>query len=113
MSGFRLRARRTLALAVSASLLFSIAAKASSTCPEEQATKQLPTPEQVKEVCDKLKDDVRTPGKFRLDVYEAKLSAYLGAMCHRDAAAGWVRDKRVRDAGSWIGTYRGGEWKGK
>ena len=34
-------------------------------------------------------------------------------MCHRNEQDGWVRDKRVRDAGPWIGTYRDGEWKGK
>ena len=91
----------------------AIAAHASPTCPDEQATAQLPSPEQIKNICEKLKDDVRTPGKFRLDVYEAKLSAYLGAMCHRNAAEGWVRDKRVRDAGPWVGTYRDGKWSGR
>ena len=26
-------------------------------------------------------------------------------MCHRNEAGGWVRDKRIRDAGPWIGTF--------
>ena len=34
-------------------------------------------------------------------------------MCHRNDQDGWVRDKRVRDAGPWIGTYRDGEWNGQ
>ena len=34
-------------------------------------------------------------------------------MCHRNEAGGWVRDKRVRDAGPWIGTYRDGKWSGQ
>jgi hypothetical protein len=106
------RLRYAAAFAASLSLLATIA-QASGTCPEEQATPQLPTPEQVKEICEVNKDAVRTPSKFRLDVYEGKLNAYLGAMCHRNAAEGWVRDKSVRDAGPWIGSYRDGEWKGK
>ncbi len=56
---------------------------------------------------------VRTPSKYRLDDYEKKLKLYLDALCHRDEQDGWVRDKHVRDAGPWIGTYRDGEWKGK
>jgi hypothetical protein len=112
MTAFR-RARFFTALVIGFSLLANIAAQASSTCPEEQSTPQLPTPEQVKEICEVNKNDVRTPHSFRLDVYEGKLNAYLGAMCHRNAAEGWVRDKSVRDAGPWIGTYRDGEWKGK
>ena len=41
-----------------------------------------------------------------LNVYEDKLNQYLGAICHRNEAAGWTRDKRIRDAGPWIGTFR-------
>ena len=91
----RSRARTALVTAVASThVLIAVAAHASPTCPDEQATAQLPSPEQVKNICEKLKDDVRTPGKFRLDVYEAKLSAYLGAMCHRNAAE--VRSQAVR-----------------
>jgi hypothetical protein len=101
------------ALTACTTFLSAIAAHASATCPEEQSSPQLPTPEQVKTICDVYKDDVRTPSKFRLDVYEGKLDAYLGAMCHRNAGEGWVRDKRVRDAGPWIGTYANGAWTGQ
>ena len=34
-------------------------------------------------------------------------------MCHRDEDGGWVRDKRVRDTGPWIGTYADGKWTGQ
>src|SRR5947209_12793903 len=113
MSSRTSRARGTVAIAAAAGLLLSVAANASPTCPEDQSRPQLPTAEQVKNICEKLKDDVRTPGKFRLDGYEKKLNDYLGAMCHRNSTERWVRDKHVRDAGPWIGTYRNGEWKGK
>jgi hypothetical protein len=110
----RSRARSAVAAGIACThLFFVIAAQASPTCPDEQSTPQLPTPDQVKNICEKYKDDVRTPSKFRLDVYEGMLSLYLGAMCHRNAAEGWVRDKRVRDAGPWVGMYRDGKWTGR
>ena len=106
------RARCTITLAMSFALIAGIA-RGAPTCPDEQATAQVPTPETVEKICKPLSADVRTPSKFRLDDYEKKLKAYLDAMCHRDAEGGWVRDKRVRDAGPWIGAFRDGEWKGK
>ena len=106
------RTRFTATLAMSFALTAGIA-RGSPTCPDEQATPQVPTPETIEKICKPLSADVRTPSKFRLDDYERKLKAYLDAMCHRDEDSGWVRDKRVRDAGPWIGTYRDGEWKGK
>src|SRR6185503_2304220 len=72
-----------------------------------------PTPETIDKICKPLGADIRTPSKFRLDDYERKLKAFLDAMCHRDEQDGWVRDKRVRDAGPWVGTYSDGEWTGK
>ena len=59
--------------------------------------------------------DPKDPPKYVLfcDVYEGKLNAYLGAMCHRNAGEGWVRDKYVRDAGPWIGRYANGAWSGQ
>src|SRR6185295_8798873 len=101
--------RSIAALALSVGLLSNLA-NASPTCLDEQETKQLPTDPAL---CERLKDDVRRPSAFRLDVYEGKLNEYLGAMCHRDVKAGWVRDKRIRDTGPWIGTYRDGKWSGK
>jgi hypothetical protein len=67
-------------------------------------------------LCARLAPIVRAPGALPLDQYEAKLGDYLRGFCHRDAAAGWKRDKRVRDTGpftaaladgKWTGTYRG------
>src|SRR3569623_1543161 len=107
------RFRLIAAIATIASLVANIAAHASATCPDEQSTPQLPTEQQIKDVCDKYAADVRTPSKFRLDVYEGIVNQYLGAMCHRNAKEGWVRDKRIRDAGSWIGTYANGAWTGQ
>ena len=101
--------RMFLSLALSAALLAD-AAHAAATCPEEQSTSQAPTNLQL---CADLEADVRTPSKFRLDVYEGKLNQYLFAMCHRNSKAGWVRDKRIRDAGPWIGSFRDGKWSGK
>jgi len=84
--------------------------QASPTCPDEQATPQLPTDLAL---CESLEQAVRRPGALRLDLYEQKLNQYLGAMCHRNERAGWIRDKHVRDTGPWIGTYRDGKWTGK
>jgi hypothetical protein len=102
-------ARLLVSLALSAALLAD-AAHAAGTCPEEQSKDQLPTNLQL---CAELEADVRSPSKFRLDIYEGKLNQYLFAMCHRNTKAGWVRDKRIRDAGPWIGSFRDGKWSGK
>ena len=83
-------ARLFLRLALSAALLAD-AAHAAGTCPEEQSTSQAPTNLQL---CADLEADVRTPSKFRLDIYEGKLNQYLFAMCHRNSKAGWVRALR-------------------
>jgi hypothetical protein len=99
-----------VSLAACVSLLSAIAAHASATCPDEQTTPQLPADLKL---CESLETDVRRPSAFRLDIYEGKLNQYLGAMCHRNTKAGWVRDKRIRDTGPWIGTYRDGKWSGK
>ena len=64
-------------------------------------------------LCERSRPTCARPSTFRLDIYEGKLNQYLGAMCHRNAKAGWVRDKRIRDAGPWIGTFRDGKWSGK
>jgi hypothetical protein len=99
-----------MALASCIALLANIAAQASSTCPDEQATRQVPTDLAL---CARLEADVRAPSRFPLNVYEGKLNEYLGAMCHRNEAGGWKVDKRVRDTGPWIGTFAGGKWTGQ
>lgn len=51
------------------------------------------------------------PDGFRLREYEEALSAFFGRYCHRNAAAGWVRDKRVRDTGPFAASLRSdGTW---
>jgi len=62
--------------------------------------------------CAALREIVRHPSALPLDVYEAKLGAFLRAFCHRDAAGGWRRDKRMRDVGPYIATLGGGRWTG-
>jgi hypothetical protein len=47
-----------------------------------------------------------------LDQYETQLNQYLTAMCHRNSAAGWQRDKTVRDTGPFIATLANGKWTG-
>jgi hypothetical protein len=111
MAFFRSRGHMAAAaLASCISLLANIAAQASSTCPDEQSTPQVPTDLAL---CARLEGDVRSPHSFRLDVYETKLNEYLGAMCHRNEAGGWKVDKRVRDTGPWIGKYADGKWTGQ
>jgi hypothetical protein len=104
------RGRAAIATLASCLLLTNIAAQASSTCPDEQTTKQVPMDLAL---CALLEPDVRTPSLFPLNIYEEKLGQYLGAMCHRDEAGGWKVDKRVRDTGPWIGTYANGKWTGQ
>lgn len=67
-------------------------------------------------LCASLAEQVRAPGALPLDRYEAVLNDFLGNWCHRDAGAGWVRDKRVRDTGPFIATRAdgaGGAWSGQ
>ncbi len=106
-----LRSRtRVAAAALAACILAANAAQASTTCPDEQTTEQVP---QDTRLCESLEDAVRHPSKLPLNEYEAKLSQYLGAMCHRNIAAGWAVDKRIRDTGPWVGTYQNRKWTGK
>lgn len=64
------------------------------------------------DLCLSLSADIRNPGGFPLDIYEAKLDSFLGHYCHRDAAAGWVRDKSVRNTGPSTAVFREGSWDG-
>jgi len=109
----RVAPRRRSALAVLtlfAGLLASVAAQASSTCPDERETKQVPT---NLARCKELADAVRHPDGAHLKDYEEKLNEYLTLLCHRDVEGGWKPDKHVRDTGPWIGTYADGKWTGQ
>jgi hypothetical protein len=59
--------------------------------------------------CAELEKLVRGP-KGQLDQYERYLAEYLSKLCHRDMAAGWKPDKRIRDTGPYVATYRDGKW---
>ena len=50
-------------------------------------------------LCAGLEAVVRNPSSLPLDQYERKLDLYFANYCHRNEAAGWKRDKRVRDTG--------------
>jgi hypothetical protein len=106
------RARSLLAV-LAAGLLSSTNAAAQTRCDDEQATEQVPTDLAL---CAQLEAVVRKPGALPSDQYQVQLNRFLGAMCHRNSAAGWKRDKTVRDSGpftarlvdgKWVGTYAG------
>jgi hypothetical protein len=59
--------------------------------------------------CAELAKFLRGP-KGQLDVYERDLAEYLSKLCHRDTDAGWKPDKRIRDTGPYVATYRDGKW---
>ena len=63
-------------------------------------------------LCAQLAPVVRDPSGLPLGAYEEKLGDYLRAFCHRDEAAGWVRDKTVRDTGPYVSTLGPEGWSG-
>jgi hypothetical protein len=78
-------------------------------CTAEQAQPLVPTDPAL---CQSLIAAVRDPSALPLDQYEAKLNQFFGAYCHRDTAAGWRRDKHVRDAGPFTAALAAGAWQG-
>jgi len=98
-------------LAAGLALLASAgAALAAVDCPDLQPAALTPTD---RAQCAALRPIVGNPGALPLSEYEAKLQAFLKNFCHRDAASGWVRDKRVRDTGPYTNQFIDGEWVGK
>lgn len=94
--------RAIAAILVGCTAAFSCAQGfASSTCPEEQETRQLPPQDLA--VCAALDAAVRKPSALPLNEYETKLNQYLDLNCHRRLDQGWKVDKRIRDTGTWIG----------
>ncbi|NIV76147.1 MAG: hypothetical protein GWN37_15335 [Gammaproteobacteria bacterium] len=63
-------------------------------------------------LCASLANAIRKPSALPLDEYEEKLGAFLRNFCHRDAAGGWKRDKRVRALGPYTATLQDGAWVG-
>ena len=80
---------------------------ASSSCPEEQLTPQLPVDLRL---CEELEPIIRRPRGLPLNEYQAKLGTYLQNFCHRDLSKGWKVDKRVRDTGPYVAAYLRGSW---
>jgi len=101
--------RRLAAFGIACLVAVVPAAHADGLCADEQATPQVPTDLPL---CARLDPVVRAPSKLPLDQYEIQLNQYLGAMCHRNVAAGWKMDKTVRDTGPFIATPEKGKWKG-
>ena len=67
-----------------------------------------------KAVCVGLEDAVRSPDPDNLGAYEETLNQYFQNWCHRDADAGWVSDKYVRQLGPYVETFdvAAGQWEG-
>lgn len=99
---------RTVAMALALSGLSTGGALAGS-CTAERTQALVPVD---KDLCQTLEVDIRNPGGFPLDVYENKLDSFLGNYCHRNADAGWVRDKSIRDTGPFTAVLSDGSWQG-
>ena len=104
---------RCLPLLVALALLpagFSARAQTSSnSCTAQQSAPLLPADPQR---CAQLAEVIRHPSALPLDEYERQLGDFLRSFCHRDAASGWQRDKRVRDTGPFTATLENGAWVG-
>jgi len=111
MGYFRTITTRAVSAIVASALLGGAAVAA--TCVEEQPYDLGPADQKL---CRELDPVVRAPSAHPLREYELALQKYFRNFCHRDEAAGWVRDKYVRDTGpmtaqlmgdQWVGTYHG------
>jgi len=90
-------------------LALASAGAARADCPADVGVPLLPSDP---ELCARLAPVVRDPAGLPLGEYEARLGDYLRAFCHRDEAAGWVRDKAVRDTGPYVSTLGPEGWSG-
>ena len=112
----RLAAGTVVLIALSAVLLpasTGVSQTVEPPCPEYQAE---PFPASF-DGCAELQAQVEDVGSFmgpdgfRLDAYEAVLQDFFEKYCHRDADAGWERDKRLRDTGPYVATQNDdGTW---
>ncbi|MCA8928426.1 MAG: cytochrome P460 family protein [Alphaproteobacteria bacterium] len=98
-----------LALLLTAGTALAAGALAAD-CPDLQPAKLVPSDPAR---CAALRPIVGHPGALPLNEYEANLQEFFGNFCHRDTAAGWVRDKRVRDTGPYTNRFVDGEWVGQ
>src|SRR5690625_534652 len=90
-------------------LLVTAPAAAAATCQAERREAMQPADPAL---CTALAEVVRDPSALPLDRYEAALDDFFGNWCHRNEAAGWRRDKRVRAAGPCTAMLAGGSWQG-
>jgi Cytochrome P460 len=97
------------ALAISLKPDLQAPAAAQPACGAEQAAPLLPADPAL---CARLAPVVRRPAALPLREYEEALGAFLRNFCHRDAASGWKRDKRLRDTGPFTATLANGQWTG-
>lgn len=108
--------RRPTLLAVPAVLLCGLVAAAPSRAQDNaltcKADQRKPLVATDRALCERLADQVRDPSKLPLEKYEALLGDFLAHFCHRDEAAGWKPDKRVRDTGPYIATLQDRKWSG-
>ena len=86
-----------------------VSAAWAASCPAERDDPLLPSD---RALCQRLAPIVAQPAALPLGAYERQLGIYLRNYCHRDAAAGWVRDKSVRDTGPYVASLIDGSWKG-
>ena len=104
-----MRAIQAVLLSVVLCCLSPLPAVPQPSCPAEQPAPLLPADP---ELCARLAPVIRQPAGLPLEKYEEALGDYLRNYCHRDADAGWRRDKRVRDTGPFTATLQDGQWVG-
>jgi hypothetical protein len=102
--------RRVAGRFVAAGFAAFMAANAQAACVAERPDAMAATDPGL---CRGLADVIRKPSALPLADFEAKLDQFFGHYCHRDAAAGWVHDKYVRDAGPFTATLTNGAWQGR
>ncbi len=98
---------RSLAHLLALTLCASAAVAGPPVCPSERTE---PVVMIDPALCAKLDPIVRKPSALPFDQYERLLNQYAANFCHRNEAAGWVRDKRMRPTGPRIATFRDGNW---
>ena len=81
-----------------------------TSCPAER---EIPLVPRDLARCASLEAVVRKPRALPADQYQARLGDYLRNFCHRNPAAGWKADKRVRDTGPYTATLQDGQWTGR
>ena len=104
-------------VAIAGAMLVTSPARSQTVEPECDVVSETPIPASFAG-CRELEARVRDaaafdgPDGFDLAAYEDALNDFLSAYCHRDAGAGWERDKRVRDVGPYAGILDGASFDG-